>query len=113
MPISATSPCIRPVVGEEEQLELEALRPSVFCGIDWAEDEVRRRFDFALLTEHENSEGRIYLRATNEAINVLVGGLNTDIESAEAEFSEAIRLNEAAVVARHARGIRHRGPRSR
>ena len=34
----STSPCIRLVVGEEEQLELEALRPSVFCGIDWAED---------------------------------------------------------------------------
>src|SRR5262249_60798197 len=46
-------------------------------------DEVRRRFDFTLLSEHENAEGGIYLRATNEAINVLVGGLNTDIESAQ------------------------------
>jgi hypothetical protein len=47
-----------------------------------AADEIRRRFDFALLTEHEDAEGAIYLRATNAAINVLIGGLDTDIESA-------------------------------
>lgn len=73
-------------------------------------DEVRRRFDFTLLSEHENSEGGIYLRATNEAINVLVGGLNTDIESAqvaaEATLEHLIRrgkLNDAARPAREAK----------
>ena len=73
-------------------------------------DEVRRRFDFALLTEHEDAEGGIYLRATNEAINVLVGGLNTDIESAqvaaEATLEHLIRrrrLDDAARPAREAK----------
>jgi hypothetical protein len=73
-------------------------------------DEVRRRFDFALLSEHENIEGGIYLRATNEAINVLVGGLNTDIESAqvaaEATLEHLIRrrrLDDAARPAREAK----------
>jgi len=73
-------------------------------------DEVRRRFDFALLSEHENAEGQIYLRATNEAINVLVGGLNTDIESAqvaaEATLEHLIRrhrLDDAAKPAREAK----------
>lgn len=75
-----------------------------------AVDEVRRRFDFALLTEHEDADGAIYLRATNEAINVLVGGLNTDIESAqfaaEATLEHLIRkglLDDAARPARDAR----------
>jgi hypothetical protein len=73
-------------------------------------DEVRRRFDFTLLSEHENAEGGIYLRATNEAINVLVGGLNTDVESAqvaaEATLEHLIRrrrLDEAAKPAREAK----------
>ena len=73
-------------------------------------DEIRRRFDFALLTEHEDAEGEIYLRATNEAINVLVGGLNTDIESAqvaaEATLEHLIRrrrLDDAARPAREAK----------
>ncbi len=73
-------------------------------------DEVRRRFDFTLLSEHENVEGGIYLRATNEAINVLVGGLNTDIESAqvaaEATLEHLIRrrrLDDAARPAREAK----------
>jgi hypothetical protein len=73
-------------------------------------DEVRRRFDFTLLSEHENAEGEIYLRATNEAINVLVGGLNTDIESAqvaaEATLEHLIRrrrLDDAAKPAREAK----------
>ncbi|HJU24279.1 MAG TPA: hypothetical protein VJ891_17380 [Casimicrobiaceae bacterium] len=46
-------------------------------------DAMKRRHDFVLLTEHEDAERRIYLRATKEAINVLIGGLNTDIESAQ------------------------------
>lgn len=85
------------------------IRPNVgeYTG---ALDEVRRRFDFALLTEHEDADGRIYLRATNEAINVLVGGLNTDIESAqvaaEATLEHLIRrrrLEDAARPAREAK----------
>lgn len=85
------------------------IRPNVgeYTG---AIDEVRRRFDFALLTEHEDGDGRIYLRATNEAINVLVGGLNTDIESAqvaaEATLEHLIRrkrLDDAARPAREAK----------
>lgn len=73
-------------------------------------DAVRRRFDFALLSEHEDMEGGIYLRASNEAINVLIGGLNTDIESAqvaaEATLDHLIRrgrLDDAARPAREAR----------
>jgi hypothetical protein len=75
-----------------------------------AVDAVRRRFDFALLSEHEDPEGGIYLRASNEAINVLIGGLNTDIESAqvaaEATLDHLIRrhrLDDAARPAREAR----------
>ena len=85
------------------------IRPNV-AEYTSALDEVRRRFDFALLTEHENAEGGIYLRATNEAINVLVGGLNTDIESAqvaaEATLEHLIRrrrLDDAARPAREAK----------
>jgi hypothetical protein len=73
-------------------------------------DEVRRRFDYALLTEHEDQEGHIHLRATNEAINVLIGGLNTDIESAqvaaEATLEHLIRrrrLDDATGPAREAK----------
>jgi hypothetical protein len=73
-------------------------------------DEVRRRFDFALLSEHENAEGEIYLRASNEAINVLVGGLNTDIESAQVAAKATLehlirrrRLDDAAKPAREAK----------
>jgi hypothetical protein len=75
-------------------------------------DEIRRRFDFALLTEHENAEGGIYLRATHEAINVLVGGLNTDIESAqvaaEATLEHLIRRGRLDGAARPAREARIR-----
>ena len=73
-------------------------------------DEVRRRFDFTLLSEHESAEGGIYLRATNEAINVLVGGLNTDIESAQVAAEATLehlvrrrRLDDAAKPAREAK----------
>lgn len=97
---------LRPVVTE---LVETLIRPNV-GEYTSALDEVRRRFDFALLTEHEDAEGEIYLRATNEAINVLVGGLNTDIESAqvaaEATLEHLIRrrrLDDAARPAREAR----------
>jgi len=97
---------LAPVVSE---LVETLIRPSIGAFTS-ALDEVRRRFDFTLLTEHENAEGGIYLRATNEAINVLIGGLNTDIESAqvaaEATLEHLIRrrrLDDAARPAREAR----------
>ena len=43
----------------------------------------RFAFDFKLLEENIGADGEIYLRATNEAVNVLVGALEFDIESAQ------------------------------
>jgi hypothetical protein len=43
----------------------------------------RRGFDFKLLVELAAEDGTVYLRASDEAINVLVGALDTDIESAQ------------------------------
>lgn len=97
---------LKPVVTE---LVETLIRPNIGEYIS-SLDEVRRRFDFALLSEHEDAEGGIYLRATNEAINVLIGGLNTDIESAqvaaEATLEHLIRrrrLDDAAKPAREAK----------
>jgi hypothetical protein len=74
-----------------------------------AEDGRRRRFDFRLLDEIDSGDG-IYVRATDAAINVLVGALDTDLESAheaaEARFDSLIkrkRLPEAAIAAKEAR----------
>jgi len=44
---------------------------------------VRRRFDFKLLVELAGPDGEVYLRTSDEAINVLVGALDTDVESAQ------------------------------
>jgi hypothetical protein len=43
----------------------------------------RRRFDFKLLVELSDPAGEIYLRATDEAVTVLVGALDTDVTSAQ------------------------------
>lgn len=43
----------------------------------------RYAFDFKLLEEVPGADGLIFLRATNEAVNVLVGALELDIESAQ------------------------------
>ncbi|HWS39256.1 MAG TPA: hypothetical protein VN408_41740 [Actinoplanes sp.] len=43
----------------------------------------RFEFDFKLLEEVVGPDGSIFLRATNEAVNVLVGALELDIESAQ------------------------------
>ncbi|GIG93177.1 hypothetical protein Pen02_81130 [Plantactinospora endophytica] len=43
----------------------------------------RYAFDFKLLEEVSGLDGGIFLRATNEAVNVLVGALEIDIESAQ------------------------------
>jgi hypothetical protein len=70
----------------------------------------RRVFDFKLLIELVSPEGEIYLRASDEAINVLVGALDTDVESAqiaaEVKLENLIRrgrLSDAQLAAQQAR----------
>jgi hypothetical protein len=70
----------------------------------------RRAFDFKLLVELAGPDGEVYLRATDEAINVLVGALDTDVESAqiaaEVKLSNLIkrgRLSDARLAAEQAR----------
>lgn len=70
----------------------------------------RRVFDFKLLIELVSAEGGIYLRASDEAINVLVGALDTDVESAqiaaEVKLENLIRrgrLSDAQLAAQQAR----------
>jgi hypothetical protein len=43
----------------------------------------RLAFDFKLLIELADRDGEVYLRASDEAINVLIGALDTDVESAQ------------------------------
>ncbi|KQC36296.1 hypothetical protein [Frankia sp. ACN1ag] len=50
----------------------------------------RRRFDFKLLVEFADPHGEIYLRATDEAVTVLVGALDTDITSAQVAAEVAL-----------------------
>ncbi|PXY19157.1 hypothetical protein [Prauserella muralis] len=70
----------------------------------------RRAFDFKLLVELAAPSGEVYLRATDEAINVLVGALDTDVESAqiaaEVKLENLIsrgRLADAKLAAEQAR----------
>jgi hypothetical protein len=70
----------------------------------------RRAFDFKLLMELVGPDGEVYLRATDEAINVLVGALDTDVESAqiaaEVKLENLIkrgRLSDAKLAAEQAR----------
>jgi hypothetical protein len=67
-------------------------------------------FDFKLLVELVSADGEVYLRASDEAINVLVGALDTDVESAqiaaEVKLENLIkrgRLSDAQVAAEQAR----------
>ncbi len=71
---------------------------------------VRRRFDFKLLVEVAAPDGEVFLRASDEAINVLVGALDTDVESAqiaaEVKLESLIsrgRLGDARLAAEQAR----------
>ena len=71
---------------------------------------VRRRFDFKLLVEVAAVDGEVYLRSSDEAINVLVGALDTDVESAqiaaEVKLETLIargRLGDARLAAEQAR----------
>ncbi|HVW45002.1 MAG TPA: hypothetical protein VHC18_27000 [Amycolatopsis sp.] len=70
----------------------------------------RRAFDFKLLVEVAGADGEVYLRASDEAINVLVGALDTDVESAqiaaEVKLENLIsrgRLADAKLAAEQAR----------
>jgi hypothetical protein len=71
---------------------------------------LRRRFDFKLLVEVAAPDGEVYLRASDEAITVLVGALDTDVESAqvaaEVKLENLIsrgRLGDARLAAEQAR----------
>lgn len=77
---------------------------------DWGEQYVRRTFGFQLLVERQAPDGSVYLRATDAAINVLVGALDTDVESAQAAAEAKLenlvrrgRLSEAQYAAAQAR----------
>lgn len=77
---------------------------------DWNGEYVRRSFAFQLLVERQAPDGSVYLRATDAAINVLVGALDTDVESAQAAAEAKLenlvrrgRLSEAQYAAQQAR----------
>jgi hypothetical protein len=56
---------------------------------------VRRDYDFKLIEEVAGPGGTIYLRTTDEAVNVLVGALDTDVTSAQiaAEVKLEVLIN--------------------
>jgi hypothetical protein len=71
---------------------------------------VRRDYDFKLIEEVPGSDGGVYLRTTDEAVNVLVGALDTDVTSAQiaAEVKLEVlirrgRLADAQLAAEQAR----------
>ncbi|MCH0542193.1 hypothetical protein I3F58_22100 [Streptomyces sp. MUM 203J] len=71
---------------------------------------VRRDYDFKLLEEVPGYGGGVYLRTTDEAVNVLVGALDTDVTSAQiaAEVKLEVlisrgRLADAQLAAEQAR----------
>ncbi|RBL87382.1 hypothetical protein DDE05_03775, partial [Streptomyces cavourensis] len=71
---------------------------------------VRRDYDFKLIEEVPGYGGTVYLRATDEAVNVLVGALDTDVTSAQiaAEVKLEVlisrgRLADAQLAAEQAR----------
>ncbi|MFJ9952562.1 hypothetical protein [Kitasatospora sp. NPDC091207] len=66
-------------------------------------------FDFKLI-EERSAGGRLHLRTTDEAINVLVGALDTDVESSQVAAEHKLRnliergrLDDAKVAAEQAR----------
>ena len=56
---------------------------------------VRRDYDFKLIEEVPGAGGGVYLRTTDEAVNVLVGALDTDVTSAQiaAEVKLEVLIN--------------------
>jgi hypothetical protein len=82
----------------------------VYGSVDASGAYRRRAFDFKLLVELAAPDGEVYLRASDEAINVLVGALDTDVESAqiaaEVKLENLIsrgRLADAKLAAEQAR----------
>ncbi|HKS46755.1 MAG TPA: hypothetical protein VJT49_16910 [Amycolatopsis sp.] len=82
----------------------------VYGSVDASGSYQRRAFDFKLLIELAAPDGEVYLRASDEAINVLVGALDTDVESAqiaaEVKLENLIsrgRLADAKLAAEQAR----------
>ena len=70
----------------------------------------RRDYDFKLIEEVPGPDGGVYLRTTDEAVNVLVGALDTDVTSAQiaAEVKLEVlirrgRLADAQLAAEQAR----------
>ncbi|MGY1615922.1 hypothetical protein ACI797_04200 [Geodermatophilus sp. SYSU D00691] len=70
----------------------------------------RRAWPFKLLVEVYDAKGGLYLRSTNEAINVLVGALDTDVEDAQKAAERKLenliakgRLSDAKTIALQAR----------
>lgn len=55
----------------------------------------RRDYDFKLIEEVQGPGGAVYLRTTDEAVNVLVGALDTDVTSAQiaAEVKLEVLIN--------------------
>lgn len=71
---------------------------------------IRRDYDFKLIEEVPGPDGGVYLRTTDEAVNVLVGALDTDVTSAQiaAEVKLEVlirrgRLADAQLAAEQAR----------
>lgn len=78
--------------------------------VDGAGAYALRKWDFKLIEERSDSNGDLYLRASNEALNVLVGALDTDVESAQIAAEVRLRnligrgrLADAKAVAEQAR----------
>ncbi|QSE87850.1 hypothetical protein JWS13_04110 (plasmid) [Rhodococcus pseudokoreensis] len=79
-------------------------------GVSGPDGYARRRFDFKLLEETLGPDGDLYLRASNEAVNVLVGALEIDLEAAHIAADVRLdilikrgRLAEAQAAAQNAR----------
>jgi hypothetical protein len=72
----------------------------------------RRMFPFKLLIELADPNGQLYLRASDEAINVLVGALDTDVESAqiaaEVKLDNLIKRGRLSDAQAHAQEARYR-----
>lgn len=71
-----------------------------------------RRYDFALVTEHLDSRGAVYLRATDPAITVLVGALELDLEgsqqAAELRIQKLVERGLLDAAAQQARTAKYR-----
>jgi len=71
-----------------------------------------RRYDFALVTEHLDGRGEVYLRATDPAITVLVGALELDLEgsqqAAELRIEKLVERGLLDAAAQQARTAKYR-----